>query len=470
MSNKISYLMTAHKRALAYAVSGLFALTLIGCGDSGSNNNVAGGVTDIGNSVATTEIAGVVTNFDGAVVPSARVVAYYDAWDQTSAKDSVEAYSNDDGEFTLMVDSSQNLILFAEHGEDCGLSKVSQYSGNELKVGTRKRLESRIDGATSGYMRIVGMDQVAAIDSNGDFAFESVPPGEISLVYVEDDKPQARLDFKTVDDRHSIKLPPMEHRHDDKGFLTSPDFSNGMYGVDFDHPVEHHDSMSMIVGMEGGEFVFDNDSTPSWKVDYVEGLFGKAISLKPGQFISMGDMDVTAGDYTFALWTKWNGPNGEHQILFSQRSYWSDSTSKCQWHYDNEVGRFAMMKSSPKVPTAVYFGDSSLVPVGQWTFLAVVSRGGMVSMYVNGEPVAVYRDDGETVYSVEFIPNKLDKPVPFRIGGNEIKTETWNGLIDEVYIENYAQNDEWIKSIYTMMYRPPKDNGPEENWRPEERR
>lgn len=460
MSNKISCLKKARKRSFAFAVSGLFALVLCGCGDSGSDGNVAGGVTDIGNSVATTEIAGVVTSFDGAIVPSARVVAYYDAWDQTSAKDSVEAYSNDNGEFTLMVDSTQNLVLFAEHNGDCGLSKASWSENNELKVGSRKRLESRVEGVSSGYMRIVGMDQVAAIDSDGSFSFDSVPPGEISLVYVKDDKPQARLDFKTVDDRHSIKLPPMEHNRDNGDFLTSPDFSNGVYGVDFDHPVEHHDSMSMIISMEGGEFVFDNDSTPSWNVDYVEGLFGKAISLKPGQFIGMGDMDVTAGDYTFALWTKWNGPNGQHQILFSQRAYWSDSTSKCQWHYDNEVGSFAMMKSSPKTPTAVYFGDSSLVPVGQWTFLALVSRGGMVTMYVNGEPVAIHSDDVKTVYSVEFKPNKLDRPVPFRIGGNEIDTETWNGLIDEVYIENYAQSAEWIKSIYGMMNRPPKDKNP----------
>ena len=97
------------------------------------------------------------------------------------------------------------------------------------------------------------------------------------------------------------------------------------------------------------------------------------------------------------------------------------------------------MKSMPNYPEAIVFGDSSIVPIGEWAHLALVSQGGVVTMYVNGEQV------GE---SQEFTPNDLSRPVPLRVGGNEVDTETWNGALDEVRIETVARSAEWVKTAY----------------------
>ena len=185
-------------------------------------------------------------------------------------------------------------------------------------------------------------------------------------------------------------------------------------------------------------------------MNYVDGVKGKAVLLEPGQYIDLDTLNPTGGDFTLSLWTKWNGPNGEHQVLFCQRAYWSDSTSRFQWHYEVNSGSFAVMKSMPGRFEAVFFGDSVSVPVGEWALLTLVSRDHKVSMYVNGEPVAI-ADSDDSEFAGEFVPNELNRSVPFRIGGDEVETETWNGAIDQVSIETRARSPEWIKIQYDNL-------------------
>ena len=79
--------------------------------------------------------------------------------------------------------------------------------------------------------------------------------------------------------------------------------------------------------------------------------------------------------------------------------------------------------------------------------LTLVSRDHKVSMYVNGEPVAIAGSDGAE-FAGEFVPNELTRSVPFRVGGDEVETETWNGAIDQVSIETRARSPEWIRAKY----------------------
>ena len=80
------------KKTTAF-VSAALSAGFIACSDS-STKDVAGGVTDIGNSLAYT---GVVVDQNGAKVESARVVAYYDSWEQTSIVDSVVTSTDANG-------------------------------------------------------------------------------------------------------------------------------------------------------------------------------------------------------------------------------------------------------------------------------------------------------------------------------------------------------------------------------------
>ena len=39
----------------------------------------------------------------------------------------------------------------------------------------------------------------------------------------------------------------------------------------------------------------------------------------------------------------------------------------------------------------------------------------------------------------------------FRIGGDEIETETWNGALDEIWVESVARSPEWIEVMYEQL-------------------
>lgn len=479
---------------------------LVACGDSASDD-VAGGVTDIGNS-----IAGVVVDGSGKPVEAARVVAYYDSWDRTSIKDSVETVTDAKGAFEVRVAGSASFVLYAERDEDCALmSGFGLGAGDSAKwnmtIGERRTLTSRVLGKTAGYMRVVGSGLQAELEEDGTFSMEGLPPGEISLVYVENDSAQARLEFELGDAPDTIALPALEVLEANDTWLGIKDFrfyrDEGFGGIQvhmeegvevppdtvlvtapanlpegFTYPVlistvgidsanmellasgkaapyeveywdseeallwvgvESEDETLAVLRMNGDVKVVGSDSAEASATADSAGLFGRGLTLAPGQYIDLGSLDPCVGDFTISLWTKWMGPNGEHQILVSQRAYWSDSTSRFQWHYEVNHGVFTVMKSMPNYPEAIVFGDSSIVPIGEWAHLALVSQGGVVTMYVNGEQV------GE---SQEFTPNDLSRPVPLRVGGNEVDTETWNGALDEVRIETVARSAEWVKTAY----------------------
>ncbi|MCQ2097662.1 MAG: hypothetical protein MJY87_06945 [Fibrobacter sp.] len=487
-------------------------LSLVAC--SSDSRDVAGGVTDIGNSVA----SGVVLDVAGTPVKGARVVAYYDSWMQDSIKDSTETLSDENGRYELMVDSSANYVLYASAGSDCGFasaaagsqsgaadSSLAGTAGSSqagaaavITVGPRKTYSGRIANRSTGSVRIVGSNATTALDSDGYFFFKDMPSGDITIVYTDSENPegdellQARVEFTTYGSRVAFVLPVLNFYQEDRSWLVTdrgsyyeegnegvrifapdnegwvipPAGSSSSDGSGLDSSSSDGTSLDSsavgcaqgdcagttlaYLGMDGTEVVYDNDSTLAASVEYVEGVSGKAIRLKPGQFIDLDSLDPCAGDFTISLWTKWEGPNGEHQILASQRAYWSDSTSRFQWHFESARGKFMVLKSQPAVPEGFAFGDSSIVPVGEWANLVLVSENHMVSMYVNGVVVEMQDAEGNVVTAKEFVPNELDRKVPLRIGGNEIDTETWNGAIDEVVVENVAHSAEWILEKFKM--------------------
>lgn len=443
------------------------------CTDSSSDEigPTAGGVTDIGNSIA----SGIVLNVAGSPVKGARVVAYYDSWTQAGIADSAETTTDSAGHYELKVDSSASYVLFASAGDDCGF--VSEAEGSladaeaAITIGPRRAYSGQIAGRHTGSVRIVGSDVITALDGDGYFILYDMPRGNITISYTDSTvlseaadsagtfPLQARIQFATVGDKNIYVLPKMNFLSQDSSWLTVERMDyyreDGYDGIHVTGPADtiraEDENLLVSLSMDGSEKVFDNDSTLATSVEYVDGISGKAILLKPGQFIDLDSLDPSAGDFTISLWTKWEGPNGEHQILASQRAYWSDSTSRFQWHFESAHGKFVVLKSQPTAPEGFAFGDSSIVPVGEWANLVLVSENNMVSMYVNGEAVLMKDGDGNEVSAKEFVPNELDRKVPLRIGGDEIDTETWNGAMDELRIENVARSAEWIKEQFEKI-------------------
>lgn len=434
---------------LLSSVSIAFGLCVTcGCSDSSSDaNKLTGGVTDIGNSVAENleKISGTVTSTNGQNVASARVVAYYDSWDQTTATDSVEAFTDSNGNFTLEVDSSESLVLYAENGDECGLAFASDT--NKLVLGNRKSLESSVSGETTGYMRIVGTHEKADIQADGSFAFDSIPPGEISLVYVRDEKPQGYLQFKTTDSRNNIYLPPLQ-KGDEDGYFYSPQYDYSSYGVDFGYNWNYYDSSYLNVSfhMEGYDPIFDSNHTWVTDSNYIMGISGFARVLKPGQYIELDKQKAIGSNFTISLWTLWNGANESEQVLFSEKIT-GDSISQLKWFYDSAKGNFAVQAQTPQGADTIYFDASAMTTEG-WTFLALVSQEGKYSLFVNGEPV---QSAEGSATALEL--NNTTASVSYFIGGTGRDNATWNGALDEYYIEGYSETTDWIKTIYDNIMK-----------------
>lgn len=448
-----------------YHAWGLILAVSFGILACSNGEDVAGGVTDIGNSIADTSdslsFSGVVHDLQGHAVPAARVVAFLDSANEIT--DSIETTADSAGFFKIGPISSLQAKnawprFYAESEGQSGLrgDGLSYVKKDTICIGPHKTVSGKIAGATSGYMRIPGTHLRSPIGKDGTFAFDSIPAGvQMDLVFVQDDSAIAKFEFTTLESRDTLKLPELEVNGE---WLTSNDMDviADYYKFSYSLPDSSQEylpndlEIDIALHMDGDIKVLNHDSSVAGNINYVEGISGKAVFLEPGQFIDLDTLDPTGGDFTLSLWTKWDGPNGEHQVLFSQRAYWSDSTSRFQWHYEVNSGTFAVMKSMPGWPEAVYFGDSTSVPVGEWTFLVLVSKNHHVSMYVNGKPVAITGSDG-TKFAGEFVPNELNHGVPFRIGGDEIETETWNGPLDEIWIESFARSPEWIKVQYEKL-------------------
>lgn len=461
MKNRQVYLKLSRNCA-AYVMSLVFSLTFLACSDS---EDVAGGVTDIGNSIArepdTLRYFGVVHDLQGRAVPAARVVAYLD--NSKEIVDSLETVADSTGFFKLgpisRISAKGAPRFYAESKGLSGLrgDGLSDVRLDTICIAAHKTLSGKIADATSGYMRIQGTHLRSLISEDGSFAFDSIPAGyRMDLVYVRGDSAIAQFEFTALDSKDSLKLPELSVNGE---WLTSGDmpaiaeYYGFHYYLPYDYYLPNGDDnpeIQKILHMEGDIKVLNHDSSLVDNVNYVEGVRGEAVLLEPGQFIDLDTLNPTGGDFTLSLWTKWNGPNGEHQVLFSQRDYWSDSTSRFQWHYEVNSGTFAVMKSMPGSPEAVYFGGSTSVPVGEWAFLVLVSKNHKVNMYVNGEPIAIAGSDG-TEFAGEFVPNELNRNVPFRIGGDEIETETWNGALDEIWVESIARSPEWIEVMYEQL-------------------
>ena len=494
----------------------------VGCSDDHRN---AGGVTDIGNS-----IAGTVTLADG-VTPAvaARVVAYADSWESAGILDSIETATDSLGRFTLDDVPREMQVLYVSKDAENYLARAVKDSVDYI-LGNSKSLTGSIAEQTMGKVRIVGTSLEAFLDSNGNFAFDAVPYGELSLVYVKDGASLAHYEFATSEsDSAEMLLPPLAVSENGDSVLviaevpegTAPDPADSLtvisvelsgapmetlYG--FVLPVKFNDKIDFekfsdpaafqVLSEDGAELNFEVDYwTPSasqgvlWvrldslpagtqRVDlslalrekplapqgaFLEadsvmaslhmngdatihaatdsdaayGIIGYGATLSAGQYISLDSMNPCSGDFTLSVWALWNGDNGNHQILFAKRASWADSTL-FQWYFEANSGVFAVydVLHWDSLPGVSLTADST-----QWKMLSLVSKNDSVSMFVNGKRVSE---------PIAFQPRELDMALPFRVGGNDVEDETWNGSLDEVRVVSKARSAEWLRLEYETQY------------------
>ncbi len=491
----------------------ILCCVLLGCSD----NRQAGGVTDIGNS-----IAGNVYLADGSSPAAlARVVAYEDSWNSAGVTDSLVTYTDSLGRFVFNDLPEKMQVLFLSLGSECFLSNSVQDSAKYI-LGEEKALSGSIALETSGSVRIVGTNLEASLDLNGNFHFDAVPHGNLSLVYVSNGTPQARFEFSTVDvDSTEIVLPQLEFSNDADSVLVIVDApqdsedsltkmivtlskspTETLYG--FVMPVKFNDKIDFetfddperfkVISEDGAELNFEvdywtpkasqgvlwirldsltagaksvnlyltlreNAQTPAGAFlekdsvmaslhmngdavihaatdsDAAYGVIGYGATLSAGQYISLDSINPCSENFTLSVWALWHGDNGNHQILFAKRASWADSTL-FQWYYETNSDVFAVydVVDWDSLPGGAVNVDSA-----KWSLLSLVSRNDSMTMYVNGVQVS------EPVY---LKLRDVDMVLPFRVGGNDVEEETWNGSLDEIRVVTKARSAEWLRMEY----------------------
>ena len=203
MKNRQVYLKLS-RNCVACVISLAFSLSFLACSDS---ENVAGGVTDIGNSIAdlsdTLRYSGVVQDLQGRAVPAARVVAYLD--NSKEIVDSLETVADSTGFFKLgpipRISAKGSPRFYAEFKGLSGLrgDGLSYVRKDTICIGPHKTVSGKISGATSGYMRIQGTHLRSPVSEDGSFAFDSIPAGyRMDLVYMQNDSAIAQLEFTAL--------------------------------------------------------------------------------------------------------------------------------------------------------------------------------------------------------------------------------------------------------------------------------
>lgn len=142
--------------------NGLLCLFILFLGWSCSEPT-AHGVTDIGNSMA-----GVVVSEKGAPLANAKVVLYFDDWQEESISDSLETKTDAHGQFEF-----SNLIIgkpWVLLAKKDSLSVIS-LSSDTLVLRPSKYFSSRILGKSSGWVRVLGQNEKQEVAEDGSFAF-----------------------------------------------------------------------------------------------------------------------------------------------------------------------------------------------------------------------------------------------------------------------------------------------------------
>lgn len=142
-------------------------------------------------------------------------------------------------------------------------------------------------------------------------------------------------------------------------------------------------------------------------------------------------------DFTFAAWVYWNGGNAWQRIFD-----FGNNTTQYMFLTPSSVSdtlRFGITTSGNG--SGEQQVNTTSLPVGQWTHVAVTLNGNVGTIYVNGTPRAT--NSAMTLNPSDFQPSKN------YIGKSQWPDPLFNGMIDEVRIADYALNAAQIAELMT---------------------
>lgn len=175
---------------------------------------------------------------------------------------------------------------------------------------------------------------------------------------------------------------------------------------------------------------------------FLAGQYGSALNLNgSGQYVMLpADMMAGVTDFTIAAWVYWNG-GGVYQRIFD---FGNDTT---QYMYlspsFNGKLRFAITTNSWQNEQAL---ETSPLPVGQWTHVAITLGGTTARLYINGVLAATN--------SFTITPGSFN-PVFNYLGKSQNDGDPqFNGRVDELVVYNHALSGTGMKWLMANQPAP----------------
>lgn len=211
-----------------------------------------------------------------------------------------------------------------------------------------------------------------------------------------------------------------------------------------------HAQLHDIVGIwlfdeDGGQKAIDssgngNDGVFLGKATWVDGKFGKAISLNGvNDAIEIKDndsIDFDGDQITITSWFWWEGA-GDGWQTFVAKGICCNNPAENYGYFINSGGRHTHFAVSPNGIRQTFNSQVNAFEIKAWHFVAVTYDGKSVISYIDGQKSA------EQATSGKMTPNNN----PLRIGHREASSHWWKGYLDEVAIFRAALTEEEINAI-----------------------
>jgi hypothetical protein len=194
-----------------------------------------------------------------------------------------------------------------------------------------------------------------------------------------------------------------------------------------------------------------NNGTATGSPAYVAGQIGQAIDLDGvDDYVTLPAGIADTADITIAAWVNWDG-GGQWQRIFDFGNNTTQYMFLTPRSGDNTL-RFSITTAGNGSEQPI---NTSQLPTGVWTHVAVTLNGNVGTLYVNGTPVA-------TNNSMTLNPGDIN-PLYNYIGKSQWPDPLFNGRIDDFRIYNYALSGAQIPAVMAGNTAPTFTSNPIQN-------
>jgi hypothetical protein len=221
------------------------------------------------------------------------------------------------------------------------------------------------------------------------------------------------------------------------GAVLILNFDRASMSIQGGDPVEVDDQSGNgnhgLINGKGGEAV---NVTPP---EIVEGKYGEALRFSGQNWVEVLDSETLhiTDALTMAAWVNPESIAGDQTICTKDRCYYMQLRS-------GKIGNYTQNLS-----TQGYHESSDVVPLEEWSHIAMSWDGSELVQYLNGEPVNSVNTSGQINITDDSIGIGAEVRIPSR-GDNEWRFYT--GTIDEVLVFNVSKTESEIAEIMAGQY------------------